>query len=160
MNSIKDTEKVPLFITLVEIVKVLSHHFLHARILIAERYKFHKRDEKPTKSMSQFIMEHKNYGKISNFGDFLDNALRDRLVYRKLFIEPKLNFERTCTIIVLSMELAASQTKLLQPTTPETVNKLSPRPPTKNDDQRIGHQVYPSGYGRGQGCAKASEKAL
>ncbi|KAJ8875038.1 hypothetical protein PR048_022928 [Dryococelus australis] len=103
-------------------------------MVIAERYKFHKHDEQPTESMSH------------------------DLIQRKLFIESNLNFERACTI-AFSMELAASQTKLLQPTTPDTVNSHPVNGTKENDDRRIGHQEHPSGYGRGHGHAKASDKS-
>ncbi|KAJ8880894.1 hypothetical protein PR048_017367 [Dryococelus australis] len=43
--------------TFQEIVEVLSCHFSPYRMVIAERYKFHKHDKQPTESVSQYILE-------------------------------------------------------------------------------------------------------
>lgn len=84
----------------------LKSYFDPLRNTIAERYKFHKRERRDDESISNFIVEIKALSQTCDFGDFLDGALRDKLVCgvnheritAKLLSESDLSFENACKI--------------------------------------------------------------
>ena len=97
VNDIAPQKKLPVFLNCVEcttygvlrnlvalmnmsVVGKLAEHFDPKPLIIAERYHFHKRDEAPTESLAEYIAELRRLAARCNFGTYLDDALRDRLV--------------------------------------------------------------------------------
>jgi len=63
-----------------ELNKLMKDHMEPKELLIAERYRFHKRDQKPNESIAIIVSELKQLTEFCEFGNFLNDALRDRFV--------------------------------------------------------------------------------
>ena len=93
-----------------EVVQMLTRHFEPQRIVIAERFKFYRRSQGEGESVVDFVAESRRLASSCEFGNFLNDALRDRLVcglsneatQRRLLTEEKLAF-------ISALELAKSQ---------------------------------------------------
>ena len=102
-NSIADSKKIPLFLTVLggntygllhnlmapdnpkdksfaTITGVLKAHFEPKPLIIAQRFHFHRRDQAPGESVAEYLAELRRLASKCNFGAYLDEALRDRLV--------------------------------------------------------------------------------
>ena len=66
--------------TYTELMDALSAHFSPKPLVIAERYRFHKRDQRPGESIATYVAELRRFARHCNFGTNLDDCLRDRLV--------------------------------------------------------------------------------
>lgn len=106
--------------TYAELVKVLKDHFSPKPIVIAERFRFHKRNQQEGESVTQYIAVIKQLSEHCEFGTHLQDALRDRLVcglnvesiQRKLLNEAELTFKKAAELAV-SMETVARETHQL-----------------------------------------------
>lgn len=104
-----------------DICAILSSHLSPKPLVIVERFRFYKRDQLQGESVANYIATLRKLSTTCEFGTFLDDALRDRLVcgvtceaaQKRLLTESKLDFERACRIVT-SMEIAIQDTKLLQ----------------------------------------------
>ncbi|KAJ8895802.1 hypothetical protein PR048_001140 [Dryococelus australis] len=137
VNGIKEAAKGPLFITYIgprmysilksifvpvnpntknfqELLEVLTKHFLPARNITVEQFRFHKRDQQANDSVSQYIVKLKNLAKSCAFGQFLADVLRDHLVCRLKYEVLSVNLHYLVCVIVTTMEQAALQTNLFQ----------------------------------------------
>lgn len=155
VNKVEEDLKVPNLITLVgaktyaalktelfpstpsektycDLVAVLKKKFVPVTSIIVERFKFYNRKQEATESVNQYIAALKHLSKTCKFGEFLDQALRDRLVcgvhgvftQQKLLSEPEsMTFTNACTIS-LSLEAAEAQSKLVQGSVALSVAKL------------------------------------
>ena len=101
-----------------ELIKVLETHFSPKHLVIAERFRFWRRDQLEGESITQYSAELRRLSTHCKFDTFLPQALRDRLVcglgsdsiQKKLLSEEKLSFERAMEIS-LAMEIADRQSK-------------------------------------------------
>ena len=59
---------------------ILKSHYEPKTLVIAERFKFHSRDQGEIESAQHFFNEFKHLSKTCEFGQFLDEAIRDRFV--------------------------------------------------------------------------------
>ena len=92
--------------TLEELLEVLKGHYKPARLVIAERFNFHRRHQQPGQSAAQYMVELRRLAKTCHFGQFLNDALRDQLVcgliatniQKRLLSEANLTAERTLEI--------------------------------------------------------------
>ena len=66
--------------SLVELTQALRSHFQPKRNVIAERFRFHRRNRMAGESVAQFVAELRQLAARCDFGQFLTEALRDRLV--------------------------------------------------------------------------------
>ena len=66
--------------TYTELMDALSAHFSPKPFVIAERYRFHKRDQLPGESIATYVAELRRFARHCNFGTNLEDCLRDRLV--------------------------------------------------------------------------------
>ena len=88
--------------TMDRIKELLINHFKPKPPVIAERFAFHKRDQRPGETVNEFVIELRRLARTCNFGAFLDEALRDRLVcglahggtQRKLLAEKDLTLKK------------------------------------------------------------------
>ena len=65
-----------------EVTEVLIRLFEPKLIVIAERFNFHRRSQLVGESITEFLADLRRLSRNCQFGDFLDEALRDRLVCR------------------------------------------------------------------------------
>lgn len=63
------------------LLEVLKKHFTSEVNEIAERYKFFKENQKAGQSISDYVIELKAKAQNCKFGAFLNEALRDKLVF-------------------------------------------------------------------------------
>ena len=104
-----------------ELVATLRLHLKPKPLVIAERYKFYKRTQKDNESVAEYIVTLKQFSKHCDFGEFLNDALRDQFVcglrqqsaQKKLLTEENLTFKRACEI-AQAMELAEQNASQLQ----------------------------------------------
>lgn len=89
-------------------VDALTNKYTKVKKVIAERYIFNSRKQKVGESLADYITEIKTLASNCNFGEFFDNALRDRLVsglsntsvVSRLLSEPdSMTFEQACKIV-------------------------------------------------------------
>ena len=62
------------------LIRALKKHYEPKPLIIAERYIFHQRGQHPGESIAEYVAELCRLASTCNFGDFLEDALRDRLV--------------------------------------------------------------------------------
>ena len=98
-----------------ECVEVLNSHFSPVPSEIVERCKFHSRYRRPGESVSTFVAELRRLSEFCNFGDVLEDMIRDRLVcgirddaiQKRLLSETKLTYKK-------AVELALNQEQAMQ----------------------------------------------
>ena len=99
-----------------DLVKALEGHFNPTPITVGERFKFWKRDQKDGESVKDYALELRKLSRCCEFGQFLDEALRDKLVcglknesfQKRLLSEPKMDFAQALNL-AQALEQAASQ---------------------------------------------------
>ena len=87
--------------TFEEIIKTLQAHFEPRPLVIAERFRFHRRNQRSDESVADFVAELRRLAKDCEFRDHLDEALRDRFVcgllneatQKRLLTEPNLTMQ-------------------------------------------------------------------
>nr|XP_054923402.1 uncharacterized protein LOC126524983 [Dermacentor andersoni] len=100
-----------------KVTVLLQKHYSPSCSVIAERCKFNRRVQEEQESVEDFIVALKHLARKCDFGLFLQDALRDRLVagirreetQLALFAEENLTFDKACKI-ALDWEQAARQT--------------------------------------------------
>ena len=103
-----------------DLVKTLKEHLQPAPNVIAERFKFNKRDRKQGESVNSYIAELRKYSEHCAFGDGLNEYLRDRFVcglnsqsiQQKLLAVKDLDLTRALEI-ARSFESSSKDAKLL-----------------------------------------------
>lgn len=63
-----------------EIVETLNGHFSPKPLVIAERFRFHRRNQEEGESVTMFVAALRKLAEHCEFGDVLEDTLRDRLV--------------------------------------------------------------------------------
>ena len=119
-------KKCPAQKTLTEIVKILQEHLSPKPLVIAERFRFHKRSQLEGESISSFLASLKKLSEYCEFGTNLNDSLRDRfvcglsneLIQKRLLSEADLSLSKASEI-ALAMETAAKDSEELT-----EVNKL------------------------------------
>lgn len=104
-----------------EITDVLKKHLNPKPLLIAERFRFHKRNQLQSESITEYIAELRKLTEHCEFGAGLSDALRDQLVcgmhnegiQKRLLTEDKLTLARALEIAI-SMETATKDASELQ----------------------------------------------
>ncbi|XP_038069806.1 uncharacterized protein K02A2.6-like [Patiria miniata] len=159
-NAITDDRKVPAFISLIgpktygllknliapekpstksytELVDVLRKHLAPKPLVIAERFRFHKRDQREGESVTAYLAELRRLTEYCEFGSYLNDALRDRLVCglragnitKRLLAEAKLTFKKAIEIATAMEAAAKDAVEFQQQLKPETsVHKFAAKP--------------------------------
>ena len=140
-NSVDDEKKVAVLLTIVgvknysllegllaptnpreksydELTQVLKAHYEPKPVVIAERYHFYRRCQASGESIAAFVAELRKLAINCQFGAFLDEALRDRLVcglrseqtQKRLLSEPELSLAKALQI-AQAIEAANNRTK-------------------------------------------------
>ena len=151
-NEIQDDKLVPIFLSVIgpktfnllrsllqpakpgnksftEIVDTLTKHFSPKPLVIAERFRFHKRNQEEGESVTMFVASLRKLAEHCEFKDVLNDTLRDRLVcglrneaaQKKLLTESDLTLEKAINISV-TMEMASKEAHALHAT--DRVHKL------------------------------------
>ena len=115
-----------------DIVETLQKHLSPKPLLIAKRFRFHKRNQLEGETVSNYLGELKKLSLYCEFGTNLNDALRDRLVcglqneliQKRLLSEQHLSLAKASEI-ALAMEAAAKDTQELQGTKESEVNKIN-----------------------------------
>lgn len=97
-----------------DIVAILAAHFSPKPLVIAERFRFHKRNQEEGESVAVFVAALRRLAEHCEFGAALNDTIRDRLVcgmrseaaQKRLLTESALTLDKAMEISV-SMELAA-----------------------------------------------------
>ena len=158
-NSIADDKKVAVFLSVIGgktysllrdllapekpqdkslsvLFKKLKEHYEPKPLVIAERFYFHRRDQGANESIAEYIAELRRLATNCEFGEYLNDALRDRLVcgLRNTGIQKRLLSEASLTLakageIAQGMEAAEKNAKRLQggEAVHVPVNKVIPR---------------------------------
>ena len=141
-----------------DIIAVLEEHFEPKPLVIAERFHFHRRQQKVGESIADFVAELRRLATRCEFDAYLDEALRDRFVcgvrseatQKRLLTEASLTFARAVEI-ARSMESATENVRQLQ----------SPIRAAASQEQEV-HKVSPEG-GRDLSscyrCGKSNHKS-
>lgn len=138
--------------TYVQIVKILGDHYSPKPLIIAERFRFHKRNQEEGESVAQFVAALKGLSEHCEFGGSLDDTIRDRLVcglrsesiQKRLLTEAKLTLAKAVELST-SMEMATRDAQQLSAGT--QVHKLSSESTTKTSDRpcyrcgKTGHEA-------------------
>jgi len=114
--------------------------------VIAERFRFCKRDQRQGESVSQYVAVIKKLAETCNFGDFLNTALRDKFVcdllnepiQKRLLTEAELTFAKALNISC-SMETASKDSHELaksRMTGTSQVHKVSSKRPAKSKNEK------------------------
>ena len=106
-----------------QLVEVMKQHLDPKPLVIAERFRFHRRTQKEGESVAQYLAELRKLSERCAFRDYLDEALRDRLVcglqseaiQRRLLAEADLTLKKALEI-AQGMEAANKQASELQAT--------------------------------------------
>ena len=124
---------------LADVIAVLKKHFDPKPAVIAERFKFHKRDQLPGESLADYIAELRRLAIHCEFGEYLDDALRDQLVcglhaevtQRRLLTMKNLTLQEAIET-ALSMEAAEKDSKALQGSKDSNIRQVSKIPTQTN----------------------------
>ncbi|CAB0008867.1 unnamed protein product, partial [Nesidiocoris tenuis] len=107
--------------TLDQLLRTLSDHYSPEGIEVAERYRLHCRNQRPGESAKEYIVALKDIASTCNYESFLNQALRDQLVFgirdpvvkKRMLSEKGLTFE-SAVKIVTEAELVSEQARVME----------------------------------------------
>ena len=93
--------------SLERLVATLKKHYEPSKVVIAERFHFHRREQQAEESIAEFLAALRRLATHCQFGDHLEDSLRDRLVcglrsesiQKKLLSEVDLTLQRALEIV-------------------------------------------------------------
>lgn len=100
--------------------EILRDHYAPEDLEVAERFKFHCRNQTAHENIRDFVVALKKLATSCNYENFLNDALRDQFVFglrdavakKRLLSEKKLTFDNAVKIAT-DMELVQQQTKVM-----------------------------------------------
>ena len=120
--------------TLPVLFETLKRHFEPKPLVIAERFHFHLRNQGPTESVAEYLAELRRLATHCEFGNYLNEALRDRLVcgLRNPSTQKRLLAEADLTLAKASataqgMEAAEKNSKKFQGGEAAPVHRMAPQ---------------------------------
>ena len=98
--------------TFAELEAKLKKHFELKKIIIAERFNFHRRNQAPDESITEYVAELRKLAASCKFGGNLEESLRDRFVcglrseitQKQLLTEADLTFKHAVEIAKASKQ--------------------------------------------------------
>ena len=104
-----------------QLTAVLKQHYEPKCLVIARRFYFHRRDQDTNESIAEYVAELRKLAAPCEFGDYLNEALRDRFVcglrrestQKRLLSEVDLSLSNAVSI-AQSMEAAESEAHTLR----------------------------------------------
>ena len=114
------------------LVKKLSSHFKPTPSEIVERCRFHNRSRRPGESVATYVSELRSLSEFCNFGESLEEMIRDRLVcginddsmQKRLLSEPDLTYARAVELLQ-SIEMASQNVKDLKDKNPKAQGEVT-----------------------------------
>ena len=111
----------------------LSAHFSPKSLVIAERYRFHNRDQLPGESIATYVAEVRRFARHCNFGTNLDDYHRDRLVcglsnnhiIKNLLAEKDLDLPKAIQLATAPETASRDAMELGKTSVPASVHKLA-----------------------------------
>ena len=131
-----------------ELTAALTQHFAPAPLAIAERYRFHKRDQAPGETMATYVAELLRMARYCDFGGNLNISLRDRFVcglkneavIKKLLLEKDLDLPKAIAIETATKTASRDTTELGKGSTTaapvHSIRKQRPLPKTSSSPSR------------------------
>ena len=126
-----------------ELVKALQEHLNPKPLVIAERFRFHHRNQQEGETVAQYMAALRKHSERCDFGDYLEQALRDRLVcgLRSEIVQRRLLSEKDLTLqkaydLAHSLETASRRASELQASAKATtqvskdIQRVAPGRPT------------------------------
>ena len=112
-------------------MEILKKHFEPKKVIIAARFQFHQRQQQPGETVAMFLAELQKMAVPCEFGNALDESLRDWLVcglaneaHQKCFLsEGELSLDKAF-LIAQSLEMAEGNTHMLKGAEP-AIHQLS-----------------------------------
>ena len=140
--------KAPKEKSLKDLKTILKSHFEPAPIVIAERYRFHRRQQAEGESIAEYVAELRRlttHCKFENTVDYLEESLRDRFVCglrtestrKRLLTEKNLTFT-TALEIAQSLETASKDAQQLKGEASGAVHSVTSPKPMKEACYRCG----------------------
>ena len=137
------------------LVKLLKDHLSPKPLTIAERFRFHKRNQREGETVTQYIAEVRKLAEFCSFGTNLNDSLRDRFVcglkaeniQKRLLSEAALTLEKALEISQ-AMETAAKDAIELQSLQQEAAvhkfqkGRRQARPSSQFKQQKIKKPCY------------------
>ena len=114
-----------------QLTEKLKEHYQPKPTFITEWYRFHQRNQRQGETVLEYLAALRSLSKDSQFENFLEQALRDRLVCglffdatkRRLLIKKDLMLEKACELAV-AMEAAGKETAAMQLPKSQSMNTL------------------------------------
>ena len=140
-----------------ELVAVLMGHLKPKPLVIAERFKFHHRNQRDGENVEQYMAELRRLSEHCDFKDYLSEALRDRLVcglrseaiQRRLLSQKDLTLE-TAYDIALSEETASRRASELQASVKTSTS-------SEGDVRKVAPGKPHNGKGTAQSCYRCGK---
>ena len=182
-NSIKEDKKKAVFVTLLgpkvfsllqnlispktphdcsynELVTTLKQHYKPKVVIVYERFKFHTRRQGQGETISDFVAGLKSSARTCDFGDMLDDMLRDRFVVgllsedtqRILLTEPDLTFNRAVTVAA-ARETAESEVREMG-RKDFNVNAIQQKSTNFNKSKNVPSSTKPKPFKPCYGCGR------
>ncbi|XP_062864462.1 uncharacterized protein K02A2.6-like [Trichomycterus rosablanca] len=148
LSPVKPSEK-----SYAELVSLLKNHFNPRPSEIVQRFKFDSRTRKATETVTEFVAELRRLAQDCNYGETLEQMLRDRLVcginddriQRRLLSETNLTFEKAWQM-ALAVEAASKNAQDLQgkqaDTTCNAIQVKSRASEIKKSEGRVMNECY------------------
>ena len=133
------------------IVKLLDNHLSHKPLVIAERFCFHKRDQKDGESILMYVAELRKLSEHCDFKAYLNDAQRDRLVcgtkhgniQKKFLSESDLTLQKAIDIATAMETAAKDAVELQQQHRPDSVHQLSKKPTSNTKPKERNKACFP-----------------
>ena len=144
----------------------INKHFNPRPSIIMERYKFHSRTQQQGESITAFVAELRKLTEFCDFGDTVNDMLRDRFVaglnntriQHRLLAETTLTFTRAQEI-TQAMELAEKDVQSIQADSQTPVHKIVTPPVAKKDHLTLPVTQPPSGAQSVRHCYRCGGEA-
>ena len=139
--------------------KLKSHFEPKSTNVLTHRYTFHRRNQGPNESIAEYVAELRRLASPCTFGTFLEQALRDRLVFgmRSESIQKRLLTEKEPTLsgvmeIALSLEAAQKNAHTLKGAEAPQLLKMdrrwkTTRKPIKTEEEKPCYRCGKTGHG-------------
>ena len=132
-----------------ELTAELKKHFEPKKVIIAERFSFHRRNQAPDKSIADYVAELRKLTINCDFDDYLEEALRDRFVcelrseptQKQLLTEAELIFKRAVEI-AKGIETADKKSQQFKKAESVEVNKFTHNSKPSQPCYRCGKQGH------------------
>ena len=133
--------------------ETLRKHFEPKPVIIAERFRFHRRDQASGESIVEYLAELRRLAAHCQFGEYLDEALRDRFVcglrnsgtQKRLLTETEPLTLKKALEVAVAVEAADLKAKELQSSESAQLRKVEQIPPTRKNKKpcyRCGKQDH------------------